>query len=77
LNAKVAVAEFPSWSYDLSTAPRGTKMLLLTVGHVAVVGNYVPGCGFLAWAHLPKRDKIEEKKRGLDKMTFTELLNIG
>ena len=54
------------WRYEV---PKQTdaKVLLLTVGRVAVVGNwYGPiGKAFIAWAPLPKRDKQKEAQLGL------------
>jgi hypothetical protein len=35
--------------------PVGKKLLLLTVGGVAVIGLYTKSGGFVAWSPLPKR----------------------
>lgn len=50
------------WRYGIS-APLGEKLLLLTVGGVAVIGNWqgMMGDMYLAWSYLPKRDKEAEK----------------
>lgn len=44
-----------------------SKMLLLTVGEVAVIGQWYGTVGehFLAWCPLPKRDKALEVSLGL------------
>lgn len=54
-------AEGAPWRYD-DTAPRGRKVLLLTIGGVLVQGNWKGYLGefFLAWQPLPKRDKVAE-----------------
>lgn len=54
------------WRYGVP--PRtDAKVLLLTVGRTAVIGNWTGGYGdaFIAWAPLPKRDKTEEARLGL------------
>lgn len=54
------------WRY---TVPRTTdsKMMLLTIGGVAVIGNWRGTVGehFIAWCPLPKRDKQLEVVLGL------------
>jgi hypothetical protein len=35
--------------------PRGVKMLILTDGGVAVIGDWVDDSNFVAWSPLPKR----------------------
>lgn len=54
------------WRYSV---PRTTdsKMLLLNLGGVAVIGNWRGQLGehFLAWCPLPKRDKTLEALLGL------------
>lgn len=54
------------WRYEV---PKSTdaKVLLLTIGRVAVTGNwYGPyGQNFIAWAPLPRRDKEQEARLGL------------
>jgi len=54
------------WRYEVPKSS-DAKVLLLTVGRVAVVGNwYGPiGKAFIAWAPLPKRDKEQEARMGL------------
>jgi len=54
------------WRYDIPTN-RAAKVLLLTVGKVAVVGNWSGAYGeqFIAWSPLPKRDKAVEAALGL------------
>lgn len=49
------------WRYD-EPAPKGVKILLLTVGAVAVIGVWEgePGEHFIAWSPLPKRNKEKE-----------------
>ena len=54
------------WRYAV---PRNgdSKMLLLNLGGVAVIGNWYGELGehFLAWCPLPKRDKQLERSLGL------------
>lgn len=54
------------WRYEV---PRATdaKVLLLTVGRVAVTGQWAGALGeyFVAWAPLPRRDKEQEARLGL------------
>ncbi len=54
------------WRY---TVPRNgdSKMLLLNLGGVAIIGNWYGELGehFLAWCPLPKRDKQLERALGL------------
>jgi hypothetical protein len=54
------------WRYEVAPSA-DAKVLLLTVGRVAVVGNwYGPlGKAFVAWAPLPRRDKEQEARLGL------------
>lgn len=49
------------WRYEVPP-DRGAKVQLLTVGGVAVYGQWYGKLGenFLAWAPLPKRDKAQE-----------------
>ena len=35
--------------------PRGVKLLILTSGGVAVIGDWVDDSNFVAWSPLPKR----------------------
>ena len=41
------------------------KMLLLTVGRVAIVGRWGDGSSVIAWCPLPRRDKQKEVELGL------------
>lgn len=54
------------WRYEVPTST-DAKVFLLTVGRVAVVGNWQGAYGqsFIAWAPLPKRDKEQEARLGL------------
>jgi len=36
--------------------PRGVKLLLLTTGGVAVIGDWTDESNFVAWSPLPKRE---------------------
>jgi len=51
------------WNYAIP-ADRGAKVLLLTVGHIAVLGRWEGRVGefYLAWSPLPKRDKAREQE---------------
>ncbi|WP_191058448.1 hypothetical protein [Geminicoccus harenae] len=50
------------WNYSIPP-DRGAKVLLLTVGHIAVLGRWEGRVGefYLAWSPLPKRDKVRER----------------
>lgn len=54
------------WRYEVPKAT-DSKVLLLTVGGVAVTGNWTGKFGqyFIAWAPLPKRDKAQEARLGI------------
>ncbi len=54
------------WRYEVP-ASTDAKVLLLTVGRVAVVGNWYGAYGqsFIAWAPMPRRDKEQEARLGL------------
>ena len=60
----VTVSEDVYWRYD--PAPRGTAVLLLTEGGIAIKGHWQNGGGFLAWHPLPKRDHALEEKMKTD-----------
>jgi hypothetical protein len=64
-NQRVATAESSVWDYNCTDAPRGVKLLLLTVGLIAIVGNYMPKAGIVAWSPLPRRNKETEKQLGI------------
>ena len=51
------------WRYT-QPPPKGTKLLLLTVGGVAVISNWEGEFGeqFIAWSPLPKRNKMLESE---------------
>lgn len=55
-----AVWQYPDAGDGLP--PTSAKCLLLTIGGVCVVGAWGVGC--LAWAPLPKRDKLKEETIG-------------
>jgi hypothetical protein len=52
-----AVWRYPKAGDELP--PINAKCLILTNGGVCIVGSWGVGC--LAWAPLPKRDKLKEK----------------
>lgn len=58
-------AEACKLNYDMSTAPIGQFCLLLGRGGVIVRAQADHNPFWVAWAPLPKRDKAEEKRRGL------------
>jgi hypothetical protein len=69
MNAKEAcTARVSEWNYDMEKAPVGQLCFLLSIGRVAVK-SIMPkenGDGFwIAWAPMPRRDKDEERRRGL------------
>lgn len=51
------------WRYTIP-ARSDSKMLLLNLGGVAIIGNWYGQLGehFLAWCPLPKRDKVAERQ---------------
>ena len=50
----VAIAARSEWVFDFKSCPRGSKMLLLTDGRVAVIGKVGSDTrGYIAWAPLP------------------------
>jgi hypothetical protein len=59
----------PVLNYDMSTAPVGGKLLVLNKGGVLVFAVLTladkRSGHFVAWCALPKRDKEEERRRGL------------
>lgn len=50
------------WRYSIPNKS-DSKMLLLNLGGVAIIGNWYGKLGehFLAWCPLPKRDKVAER----------------
>lgn len=62
-----AAAVAPTLNYEMSQAPYGTTLLLLTKGGVLVKGVVQQSTAryYYAWMPLPKRDKAEEARRGL------------
>ena len=53
---KAAAVDQNYFWQPISTCPLSTKVQLLTVGGVAVYGQYSSGSlGYLGWAPLPKR----------------------
>jgi hypothetical protein len=62
----VVRAPTTAWRYDMAACPRGRKLLLLTDGGIAVIGQLADNPrGYMAWAPLPDRDKAKEKDMGL------------
>lgn len=57
------------FNYDMNSAPRGQKMLLLTEYKIAVMGKLSAGVNadpdIIAWFPLPVRDKKKEEELGL------------
>lgn len=53
------------WRYE--RPQHGGKCLLLTIGRVAIVGNWSGDYGqhFVAWSPLPQRDKNQEISLGV------------
>ena len=37
--------------------PRGSKLLILTSGGVAVIGDWIDDSNFVAWSPLPKKPR--------------------
>jgi hypothetical protein len=56
------------WNYDMDSCPVGAKVWLLNLSGCATTGPLSENMRkyFAAWAPLPKRDKAEEKRRGLN-----------
>jgi hypothetical protein len=68
-NDAAATSEDNVFNYDLESAPRGQKVLLLTIGGVETSGvitdlSFAAQMGIIAWYPVPKRDKYEEFRRG-------------
>jgi hypothetical protein len=62
---EVCTAETSKLNYDMSTAPIGQFCFLLGRGGVIVRAQASKDPFWIAWAPLPKRDKAEEKRRGI------------
>lgn len=55
---------FPEYQYPLAgdaKPPGGSKVLLLTQGHICVTGCWSDDGRYLAWAPLPPRNKAKEQ----------------
>lgn len=55
---------FPEYQYPLAgdaKPPGGSKVLLLTQGHICVTGCWADDGRYLAWAPLPPRNKAKEQ----------------
>lgn len=54
------------WRYE-KPALVVSKMMLLTTGHVAVLGPWIGEYGehYIAWSPMPKRDKVTERELGV------------
>lgn len=51
------------WIYpDQEPAPRGVKIVLLTVGNIQTTGNWTDDGRYKAWQRLFSRDKEHEKR---------------
>lgn len=55
------------WRYTRPTEGGGAKMLLLTIGGIAMTGRWEGEVGqyYVAWCPLPKRDRAEEQRQGI------------
>lgn len=64
-NDPVVVHDYEEWRYE--EAPRGVKVQLLTLGDVAVYGEWKGSLGefFKAWHPVPRRNKKKEAELGL------------
>lgn len=65
---RVVTAPASSWIYPAAgqpTPPGGAKVLLLTIGSVAVIGSWTSDGRYLAWAPLPKRNRQLEVEKGI------------
>lgn len=56
-------------NYDMDAAPVGGPLWVLTIGgvtvrHVLTAADKASG-HYVAWCPMPKRDKEEEKRRGI------------
>ena len=62
-------ADSSEWNYDMACAPVGGKLLALTRGRVCVTAVFTladrTSGHFIAWAPMLKRNKNEERARGL------------
>lgn len=61
---KPVTASKDGLEYRYSVPESSSKMILLTIGDVAVMGNWAGELGqyYKAWCPLPKRDKVLEKQ---------------
>jgi hypothetical protein len=60
----IVTAPASTWRYPQAgdpLPPGGSKVLLLTIGHVCVSGPWTDDGRYVAWAPLPKRDKSKEQ----------------
>lgn len=63
--------------FKYSVAPRGKRVILLTTGFTACVGEWYGEYGeyFVGWFELPDRDKDLEKEMGLSWINL--IRNVG
>lgn len=54
------------WIYPDQEKPPSGKILLLTIGNIAVTGVWTEDGRYKAWQHLLKRDKAHEAELGYE-----------
>lgn len=47
---------------DIEPPPRGKKLLILTSGGVAAIGDWMDGSNFEAWSPLPKKRPAQHRE---------------
>ena len=67
-NNSVLVDKQLEYNYDLTKAPIGQKLILLTVGRIGVMGKLYGDArdnDVIGWFPLPGRNKVREEELGL------------
>lgn len=66
VNREGVVVDHAYYYQPIETCPRGSKVLLLTAGEVAVIGHYSGNPDhYLGWAPLPKIRRATSDDEGL------------
>jgi hypothetical protein len=58
------------WRYpDIEPPPRGRKLLILTSGGVAAMGDWMDDSNFEAWSPLPKKRPVQHRPLSDDEIS--------
>ena len=57
---------------DQEPPPRGVKLLILTSGGVAVIGDWADDSNMVAWSPLPKRPPVKTYSGGRPNYVYTD-----